>query len=148
MSDELAPRRVAITAAAAVVDRDQWSTTVVPKAVGSLDDARDRSFASHLAYELVRWHPSLDALLEPVSNRSLAEIEDPVRWVLRLGALQLWRSDVPDHAAVATSVKLVKEYVPRSRGDGWCARTTAAPFREPGCGCTRSTPSWPTTLGS
>ena len=90
----------------------------MPRAVGELPDARERSFASHLAYELIRWWPTLDELLAPISDRALDDVEDPVRWVLRLGALQLWRTDVPDHAAVATSVQLVREYVPRSRMDG------------------------------
>lgn len=101
-----------------MTDRGAWSTTVVPAAVAELAEPRDRAFASHLAYELVRWAPTLDELLRPVCDRPLDDVEAPVRWVLRLGALQLWRAGVPDHAAVATSVRLVRELVPSGRARG------------------------------
>lgn len=83
-----------------------------------LAEVRDRAFASHLAYETLRWQGTLDHLLRAHSRRPLDDIEPALLRILRLGALQLWRSDVPAHAAVQTSAELAREAVPRRRGDG------------------------------
>lgn len=114
----LPARRAALAALAAVDDRGAWSTSAVPAAVADLPDERDRRFASHLAYDTMRWTGTLDWLLEQVLSRPLGQVEPPLRRVLRLGALQLWRAHVPARAAVATSVALAREAVPRSRATG------------------------------
>lgn len=90
----------------------------MPAAVDVLPAARDRAFASHLAYETLRWRGTLDHLLRTHCRRPLDDVEPAVLRILRLGALQLWRSDVPAHAAVQTSAELAREAVPRRRGDG------------------------------
>lgn len=114
----LPARRAALTALEAVDERQAWSTTAVPDAVAALPDERDRRFASHLAYDTVRWTGTLDWMLEQVSSRPLDQVEPALRRILRLGALQLWRTQVPDRAAVATSVELAREAVPRARAKG------------------------------
>lgn len=114
----LPARRAALGALEAVEERDAWSTTAVPDAVGDLPDDRDRRFASHLAYDTVRWTGTLDWMLGHAVSRPLDRVEPPLRRVLRLGALQLWRSQVPARAAVSTSVALAREAVPRGRAKG------------------------------
>lgn len=114
----LPARRAALAALAAVDEHGAWSTTAVPDAVAGLADERDRRFASHLAYDTVRWTGTLDWILGQVVNRPLAEVEPALRRVLRLGALQLWRTQVPARAAVATSVSLAREAVPKARAQG------------------------------
>lgn len=114
----LPARRAALHALAAVEERDAWSTTAVPDAVADLPDERDRRFASHLAYDTVRWTGTLDWMLGHVLSRPLADVEPVLRRVLRLGALQLWRTQVPARAAVATSVALAREAVPAGRAKG------------------------------
>lgn len=70
-------------------------------------DARDRAFATELAYGTLRWRGHLDFLLARVLDRPLDRIEDRVRAVLRLGAYQLVFCDrVPDAAAVSESVRI------------------------------------------
>lgn len=117
-STGLPARRAALTALAAVDDRGAWSTTAVPDAVADLPDERDRRFASHLAYDTIRWSGTLDWLLGHSLSRPLAQVEPALQRVLRLGALQLWRSGVPARAAVSTSVALARESVPRGRAKG------------------------------
>lgn len=118
MSTGLAPRRAALAALAAVEETEAYANLAVPAAVDALADARDRAFASHLAYDTLRWQGTLDWLLGGVLDRSLDDVEAPLRRVLRLGVLQLWRAEVPSHAAVDTSVALAREAVPRGRAKG------------------------------
>lgn len=117
-ADGLPPRRAALAALRAVEEGGAWSNTAVPAAVAALVDARDRAFASHLAYDVVRFTGTLDWALGHVLTRDLDDVEPGLRRVLRLGALQLLRSDVPAHAAVSTSVRLAREQVPRQRQQG------------------------------
>jgi len=114
----LAARRAALAALRAVEEQGAWSTVAVPDAVAHLDDERDRRFASHLAYDTIRWSGTLDWLLGHVLNRPLAQVEPDLRRILRLGALQMWRSQVPARAAVSTSATLAGEAVPTSRAKG------------------------------
>jgi 16S rRNA (cytosine967-C5)-methyltransferase len=119
MSDEgLAARRAALRALAVVEEQGAWSNLAVPDAVGELGQARDRAFASHLAYDTLRWEGTLDWALAQHLRRPLAEVEPALRRVLRLGAVQLLRTSVPDRAAVATSVALAREVVPDGRAKG------------------------------
>ena len=72
-------------------------------------DARDRAFATELAYGTLRWRGRLDFLLRHVLDRPLESLEPRVRRVLRLGAYQLVFCDrVPDAAAVSQSVRLAR----------------------------------------
>jgi 16S rRNA (cytosine967-C5)-methyltransferase len=114
----LPARRAALAALRAVDEEGAWSNTAVPFAVADLAESRDRSLASHLAYDTLRFEGTLDWALGHVVSRPLAEVEPPLRRVLRLGALQLLRTEVPPHAAVATSVALARESVPRARAAG------------------------------
>lgn len=114
----LPARRAALAALRAVEDEGAWSNTAVPLAVADLDEARDRALASHLAYDTLRFEGTLDWALGHVVSRPLDDVEVPLRRVLRLGALQLLRTEVPAHAAVATSVALARESVPSGRAQG------------------------------
>jgi 16S rRNA (cytosine967-C5)-methyltransferase len=114
----LAARRAALVALRAVEEDGAWSNLAVPAAIEGLPDERDRGFAAHLAYDTLRWEGTLDWALARVLTRSLADVEPPLRRVLRLGALQLLRSAVPARAAVATSVALAREQVPAKRAAG------------------------------
>ncbi|MFN2555977.1 MAG: RsmB/NOP family class I SAM-dependent RNA methyltransferase [Nitriliruptorales bacterium] len=111
----LPARRAALVALRAVDEEGAYSNLAVPAAVSRLRDARDRSFASHLAYDTLRWEGTLDWALEQVLDRPLDAVEPPLRRLLRLGALQLLRTEVPPAAAVATAVHLAREVVPNPR---------------------------------
>jgi 16S rRNA (cytosine967-C5)-methyltransferase len=114
----LPARRAALNALRAVDEDGAWSNLAVPEAIAELADERDRAFAAHLAYDTLRWAGTLDWALGQVLTRPLDDVEPALRRVLRLGALQLLRSGVPARAAVATSVALASEQVPRGRAKG------------------------------
>jgi 16S rRNA (cytosine967-C5)-methyltransferase len=113
----LAPRAAALEAIRAV-DAGAWSTVAVPAAIADLDDARDRALAAHLAHGTLRWRGTLDWELGQVLTRSLAQVEEPLAQVLRLGAFQLRHSRVPARAAVDTSAELARRSVPARRAKG------------------------------
>jgi 16S rRNA (cytosine967-C5)-methyltransferase len=72
-------------------------------------DARERGLASHLALGTIAWQRLLDHVVLAVADREPARLDPVSRAVVRLGAFQLLRSDrIPPHAAVATSVALVR----------------------------------------
>ena len=114
----LAARRAALVALTAVEDDDAYANLAVPAAVDDLPEARDRAFASHLAYDTLRWEGTLDWALGHVLSRPLAQVEPALRRILRLGALQLLRTSVPSRAAVSTSVALARDTVPARRAQG------------------------------
>ncbi|MBW3621460.1 MAG: methyltransferase domain-containing protein [Actinobacteria bacterium] len=111
-------RRAALTAIAAVEEGGAYSNLAVPEAVAGLPDARDRAFASHLAYDTLRWRGTLDWALGLVLTRPIGDVEAPLRRILHLGAVQLLRSGVPTPAAVSTSVALARSAVPAGRAKG------------------------------
>lgn len=114
----VASRRVALAAVRRVEDDGAYSTIAVPEAVAALDERRDRDFASALAYETLRWRGTLDWALATVLDRKMDDVEVALRHVLRLGAVQLMRMDVPARAAVSTAVELARDQVPGSRARG------------------------------
>jgi len=74
---------------------------------------RDRGLTSRLVYGTLAWQGRLDWQLARLAARDLASIDPAVRVALRLGLYQLTLLDrVPDHAAVATSVEIVKRHAP------------------------------------
>jgi 16S rRNA (cytosine967-C5)-methyltransferase len=114
----LPARRAALRALTAIEEQGTWSNLAVPAAIGRLPQVRDRAFAAHLAYDTVRWEGTLDWALATVLSRPLGDVEPALRRVLRLGALQVLRSEVPARAAVDTSVSLARHVVPRGRAKG------------------------------
>lgn len=119
MNDEgLAARRAALRAIADVDVEGAWSTLAVPERVDTLASPRDRALASHLAYDTIRWSRTLDWALSHASRRPPEDIEHELLRILRLGALQLLRTDIPARAVVDTSVTLAREAVPKGRADG------------------------------
>jgi 16S rRNA (cytosine967-C5)-methyltransferase len=101
-------RRAAYDVLRAVADRDAYANLLLPALLTERGlTGRDASFATELTYGTLRGRGSYDAILAACSDRD--DIDPPVRDVLRLGAHQLLATRVGDHAAVATSVDLVKD---------------------------------------
>jgi 16S rRNA (cytosine967-C5)-methyltransferase len=70
---------------------------------------RDRRLVTELLLGSLRWQLLLDHFLAGVMSRPFAEVDLPVKVVLRLGAYQLWRMErIPPHAAVHDAVDLAK----------------------------------------
>jgi 16S rRNA (cytosine967-C5)-methyltransferase len=109
-------RRAAYDVLRAVADRDAYANLLLPALLTERGlTGRDAAFATELTYGTLRGRGSYDAILAACSDRD--DIDPPVRDVLRLGAHQLLATRVGSHAAVATSVDLVKDVCgPRPSG--------------------------------
>lgn len=104
------PRRAAIEVLARV-DGGAFADALVGERVarGSLDP-RDGALFTRLVYGTEAWRGRLDWTLAGLARRPLDDLAPPVRAALRLGLFQLLMLDrVPPHAAVSTTVALVKE---------------------------------------
>ena len=100
----------------AVDDRDAYANLVLP---GLLRDARlaprDAALATELAYGTLRALGTYDLVLARCVDRPLADVDPPVRDLLRLGVHQLLATRVPTHAAVSTTVELARAVVGEGR---------------------------------
>ncbi|MEU4807283.1 RsmB/NOP family class I SAM-dependent RNA methyltransferase [Actinosynnema sp. NPDC023587] len=102
-------RLAALDTLRAVRKRDAYANLVLP---GLLRDrritGRDAALATELAYGTARAQGLLDAILTACSDRPLSAVDGAVLDALRLGAYQLLRTRIPAHAAVASTVDLVR----------------------------------------
>jgi 16S rRNA (cytosine967-C5)-methyltransferase len=78
-------------------------------------DARDRGLATEIVLGTLRQRQVLDELLAKAVGRPLAKLDAEVLTALRLGAYQMRYLDrIPERAAVAESVELIKQGPTRS----------------------------------
>lgn len=78
---------------------------------GSGLQPRDQALATRLVYGTLAWQRYLDHLLAGFCRRPLADLDPPVRAVLRLALYQVCvLTKIPRFAAVDTAVSLIKRY--------------------------------------
>ena len=107
---------------------------------------RDAAFATELASGTLRRQGTYDAVLAACVDRPLAKVEAKVLDALRLGTHQLLSMRVPAHAAISTTVDLVRSRVGRGPAgftnavlrkvsahdlDAWVRRVAPDPTRDP-----------------
>ncbi|MBT0568023.1 RsmB/NOP family class I SAM-dependent RNA methyltransferase [Williamsia sp. CHRR-6] len=93
----------------AVRERDAYANLVLPKLLTERKiTGRDAALATELTYGTCRALGVLDEVIAAASGRPVAEIDGPVLDVLRMGAYQLLRTRIGAHAAVSTSVDLIR----------------------------------------
>jgi len=111
-------RRAACDVLCAVAERDAYSNLLLPATLAQRGlTGRDAALATELTYGTLRGIGTYDAVLAVCSDRDLATLEPAVREILRLGTHQLLATRVAPHAAVTTSVDLVRDVVgPRPAG--------------------------------
>ncbi|MEV4219630.1 transcription antitermination factor NusB [Nonomuraea sp. NPDC049725] len=99
-------RNAAYDVLRAVDERDSYANLLLPRMLRERGiGGRDAALATELAYGTLRGLGTYDAIIEVCSDRA----PDPeVRDALRLGAHQLLKMRVPPHAAVGTTVDLVR----------------------------------------
>jgi 16S rRNA (cytosine967-C5)-methyltransferase len=103
-------RRVALDVLLAVAERDAYANLLLPQLLAQRQlTGRDAALATELSYGTLRGRGTYDAVLAICCDRDLAALDAVVREVLRLGTHQLLATRIQPHAAVATSVNLVKE---------------------------------------
>ncbi|GAA1463985.1 RsmB/NOP family class I SAM-dependent RNA methyltransferase [Williamsia maris] len=102
-------RKAARDVLRAVRERDSYANLVLPKLLRDRGiTGRDAALATELAYGTCRATGVLDAIIASAAGRRVDEIDGPVLDVLRLGAYQLLRTRIGAHAAVSTSVDLIR----------------------------------------
>jgi 16S rRNA (cytosine967-C5)-methyltransferase len=105
-------RLVAFHVLRAVAERDAYVNLVLP---AMLTDGqvtgRDAAFATELVHGTVRRQGTYDAVIDHVAAKGIDSIDPPVLDALRLGAHQLLSMRVAAHAAVSTTVDVVRREV-------------------------------------
>jgi 16S rRNA (cytosine967-C5)-methyltransferase len=93
----------------AVEQRAAYANLMLPALLRERElTGRDAALATELCYGTLRGLGTYDAILAACSDRGPERMDPPVLAVLRLGAHQLLATRVAAHAAVATSVDLVR----------------------------------------
>jgi 16S rRNA (cytosine967-C5)-methyltransferase len=106
------PRRAAYDVLVAVREREAYANLVLPGLLRERGlSGRDAALATELAYGALRGQGLYDAVLQACIDRPLAKVDAPVLDVLRLGAHQLLRTRIPQHAAVSATVDLARRVV-------------------------------------
>lgn len=105
-------RLVAFEVLKAVRVDDAYTNLVLPSLLRRHGlSGRDAAFATELASGTIRRRGTYDAVLAACIDRPLAKVEAKVLDALRLGAHQLLSMRVPAHAAISTTVDLVRDRV-------------------------------------
>lgn len=103
------PRQAAYQVLRAVRVEDAYTNLVLPAVITHFGlDTRDAAFTTELAAGTIRWRGTYDAILGRCVDRALSKVEVKVLDVLRLGVHQVLNMRVPTHAAISTSVDLVR----------------------------------------
>ncbi len=93
----------------AVRERDAYANLVLPGLLRERKlSGRDAALATELTYGACRSQGLLDAVIADCAGRPVTEIDGALLDVLRLGVYQLLRTRIGAHAAVDTSVALVR----------------------------------------
>jgi 16S rRNA (cytosine967-C5)-methyltransferase len=107
-----APRAAAYDVLKAVRVDEAYTNLVLPHVLREYGlSGRDAAFATELASGTIRGQGTYDAVLAACVDRPLAKVEAKVLDALRLGAHQLLAMRVPTHAAISTTVDLVRAKV-------------------------------------
>src|SRR5690348_17319215 len=105
-------RRAAYDVLKAVRVDDAYANLALPDALArGRVTGRDAAFATELASGTIRWQGLYDAVLTASLDRPLAKVQAKVLDGLRLGCHQLLSMRVPAHAAISTTVDLVRSEV-------------------------------------
>ncbi len=112
------PARLAAFDVLKAVRVDQAYTNLVLPAVLRHHglSGRDAAFVTELASGTIRRRGTYDAILAACADRPLSKIEAKVLDALRLGTHQLLSMRVPSHAAISTTVDLVRAKVSSGAG--------------------------------
>ena len=105
-------RSVAFVALRAVADRDAYANLVLPSLLAEHRiTGRDAAFATELVHGTLRMRGTYDAVIDQVAKNGVAGLDAPVLDALRLGTHQLLGMRVPSHAAVSSTVDVVRREI-------------------------------------
>lgn len=99
-------RQAAFDVLRAVTEQDAYANLALPPILRDRGiSGRDAAFATELTYGTCRARGLLDVVIEAAAGRTVDKIDPVLLDLLRLGAYQLLRTRVDDHAAVSTTVE-------------------------------------------
>lgn len=99
-------RAAAFQVLRAVTERDAYANLALPALLRERGiSGRDAAFATELTYGACRTRGLLDAIIGAAAGRAPDAIDPVLLDLLRLGAYQLLRTRVGEHAAVSTTVE-------------------------------------------
>jgi 16S rRNA (cytosine967-C5)-methyltransferase len=102
-------RATAFEVLRAVDERDVYVNLLLPALLRERGiTGRDAALATELTHGTLRRRGTYDAVIARVASKGLGSIDPPVLDALRLGAHQLLSMRVPAHAAVSTTVDVVR----------------------------------------
>jgi 16S rRNA (cytosine967-C5)-methyltransferase len=102
-------RAAALEVLEAVRTRDAYANLLLPRLLRDRGlSGRDAAFTTELSYGTLRGLGTYDAIIAACVDRELDAVDPVVLDALRMGAHQLLAMDVPPHAAVSTTVDLVR----------------------------------------
>ena len=87
-------------------------------------DPRDRAFAYHLAYGVLRWLTALEWLAKQLLKRPLRHKDRDIHRLVLLGLFQLWKDESAPHAAIHESAECA-----RKLGKPWAVSLVNAVLR-------------------
>jgi 16S rRNA (cytosine967-C5)-methyltransferase len=100
-------RLAALTLLGSVLDR-QVSLTEAESQV-RLESPRDRAFARHLAFGVLRWLSALEWLAGQLLKRPLRRRDRDIERLVLLGLLQLWKDRGAAHAAINETAECARQ---------------------------------------
>ncbi len=105
-------RALAWTILRRVEESEAYADALVGEALGSSRlDSRDEGLLTRLVYGTIAWQSYLDHVMAAFSRRAPADLDPPVRTLLRLALFQITiLTRVPAFAAVNTAVELSKRF--------------------------------------
>ncbi len=96
----------------AVTHEDAYANLILPTRIRRNKlDRQDAGFATELTYGTLRSIGTYDAILSQCVDRPLKKLDKPVLDALRIGTHQLLNMRVPAHAALDTTVGLVRDQI-------------------------------------
>lgn len=102
-------RLVAVETLRAVRERDAYANLALPPLLKQRRlSGRDAALATELTYGACRAKGLLDAVIGECSTRPLSEMDPKLLDALRVGVYQILRTRIPAHAAVASTVDIVR----------------------------------------
>ena len=105
----IGPRLAAVQAITQVLRHGRNLPDALEGVLSQIPAERDRALAQAMAYGVVRWYWRLDWFLSQLLSAPLKSRDRDIQVSLMLGLYQLLEMRIPDHAAVAETVKLASQ---------------------------------------
>ena len=97
--------------------KDGYSNLLLPKALTESQlDERDRAFATELVYGTLRMQGLYDFIFSSISRRPWNEVDSDLVDAARMGAHQILSMRTPAHAAVSSTVDVIRRRSGESQG--------------------------------